>query len=383
MEKGSGNRALFLYSRGMRHHNRRAFLTASVGLTLPLASRRAASQDAQLASYHMPMETTPHLRTFMQWPVSVDVYGERLLKRVQTSIARIAQAIAQFEEVVMLVGNEHIAHAQSLLGKSVQIWDIPTDDLWCRDSGPTFVRNAKGDFAISHIKFNGWGNKQPHVNDGKIAERVAKKLGLPLLQTSLFGEQGGLEHDGAGLVLAHASCWVNANRNSGTADEIGQKLLLSVGGQKMIWAPGMKGADITDYHIDALARFVSPGKVLIQLPTEIDPDDPWSKSAFETLAILKAATTLQGKPLDIVTIPEPVNTRSKNKEFVAGYVNYYICNGAIICSEFGDFKADGEAKDILQQLYPGREVVFLNTDPLGESGGGIHCATQQQPLAGA
>jgi agmatine deiminase len=366
----------------MRKYNRRTVITASAGFTLPFTPRFALSQDAQLASYHMPMESEPHLRTFMQWPVSVEVYGESLLKRVQASIARIAQAIAQFEEVVVLVGSEHIERAQHMLGKTVQTWNIPTDDLWCRDSGPTFVRNAKGDLAVSHIKFNGWGNKQPYDNDGEIAERIAEKLGVPLLQTSLVGEQGGLEHDGAGLVLAHASCWVNPNRNPGTAEQIGQKLLTSVGGQKMIWAPGIMGADITDYHIDALARFISPGKVLIQLPAAIDPEDPWSKSAFETFEILKAATTLEGKPLDIVVLPEPVDIRSKSKEFVASYVNYYICNGAIICSDFGDTKADGEAKEILQNLYPGRKIVALNTDPIGESGGGIHCATQQQPLAG-
>jgi agmatine deiminase len=366
----------------MQTLNRRTFLSSAVSATIPLATTAAFSQEAQLANFHMPMESEPHQRTFMQWPVSVDVYGERLLKRVQNSIATIAKSIARFEDVVVLVGQENRAEAQAALDKTIQTWDIPTEDLWCRDSGPTFVRNAKGELAISHIQFNGWGNKQPHSKDSKIAERIAAKLGLPLLQTGLVGEQGGLEHDGAGLVLAHASCWVNPNRNVGSADDIGVKLLSSVGGRKMIWAPGIIGADITDYHIDALARFVVPGKVLIQLPAEINPDDPWSKSAYETLNILKTANTLSGKPLDIVVLPEPMNIRSTNKDFVASYVNYYVCNGAVICSEFGDKQADGEAKELMQQLYPGREIVALNTDPIGESGGGIHCSTQQQPRAG-
>ncbi len=145
-------------------------------------------------------------------------------------------------------------------------------------------------------------DKQPHTNDAKIAKRVAARLDLPYLKTGLVGEQGGLEHDGAGLVLAHASSWVNPNRNVGNESEIAAKLLSSVGGRKMIWAPGIIGADITDYHIDALARFVAPGKVLIQLPAEIDPDDPWSKSAYETYDILKSATTLEGKPLEIISL---------------------------------------------------------------------------------
>jgi agmatine deiminase len=346
-----------------------------------LVARESKAQSQVPDVFHMPMETELHEGTFMQWPVSVDVYGEPLLQRVQASIAEIAKSISEFEPVTILVSAEHHEEARAKLGDGIEIWDIPTDDLWCRDSGPTFVRNAKGEMAISHIQFNGWGNKQAHDNDARIAERVANRLGLPLRPTGLVGEQGGLEHDGAGLVLAHASSWVNPIRNSGSADEIGAKLLAAVGGQSMIWAPGISGADITDYHIDALARFVAPGKVLIQMPANIDPEDPWSVSAQETMGILKDARTPAGQPLDIVTISEPKDIRSRNKDFVASYVNYYICNGAVICSEFGDTRADGEARDIMQQLYPGRKIVSLDTDPIGESGGGIHCATQQQPKA--
>ena len=363
-----------LYSR------RKTLMTAAAVAGLGIAEARA--NEHRLADFHMPIESDPHQRTFMQWPVSVDVYGEKLLRRVQSSIASIAKAIAQFEEVVVLVSKQHRADARATLSDNIATWDIETDDLWCRDSGPTFVKNQQGKLAVSHIQFNGWGNKQSHQNDGAIAARVAERLGIPLLDTHLVGEQGGLEHDGAGLVLAHASCWVNTNRNRESATEVGQKILAAVGGKKMIWAPGIMGADITDYHIDALARFVAPGKVLIQLPTQINPDDPWSISAYETLDVLKSATTIEGKPLEIVTLAEPVNVRSSAKDFVASYVNYYVCNGAVICSEFGDTQADGESKEILQQLYPGREIVSLNTDPLGESGGGIHCSTQQQPKAG-
>jgi agmatine deiminase len=356
---------------------RKMMLTGSAAMLMCPPS----AQSAILSDYHMPLESDPHERTFMQWPVSVDVYGDRLLKRVQSSVAEIAKAISKFEEVVLLVAPEHKAQAFGAVGGGVTIWDIATDDLWCRDSGPTFVRNGAGELAVSQIQFNGWGNKQTHQHDEKIAGLVAQRLGLPFHKTSLVGEQGGLEHDGAGLVLAHASSWVNPNRNFGSKDEVGQKILDAIGGQKMLWAPGIVGADITDYHIDALARFVGPGKVLIQLPAKIDPDDPWSKSAYETLDVLRAATTVDGKALEIIVLPEPVDIRSAKKDFVASYVNYLVCNGAVICSQFGDKAADGGAKEMMQQLYHGREIVTLNTDPIGESGGGIHCSTQQQPKA--
>ena len=343
---------------------------------------RTMVPDTRLTDYEMPLETGPHERTFMQWPVSLDVYDPPSLRAVQMKIMLIANTISRFEPVVMLTSAAAAKAARAQLGPAVEIWDIPTDDLWCRDSGPTFVKNATGELAVAHIRFNGWGKKQPHRNDARIAAAVAKRLGLPLLATGLVGEQGGVEHDGAGTLLAHASSWVNPNRNKGNAATIGNLLNGALVGEKIIWAPGIKGADITDYHIDALARFVSPGRVLIQLPEKPDPADPWSVSAFETFEILKESTDAKGRKLDIIVLPEPVDIRSGNADFVASYVNYYVCNGAVIGAEFGDRAADDKARSILASLYPGRKIVSLNIDAIGESGGGIHCATQQQPKAG-
>jgi agmatine deiminase len=365
--------------------NRREVLNVGVGLALvplALACSEATGSGALVRSgYEMPLESEPHLRTFMQWPVSLDVYGRRGLARVQAAIAQIANTIAQYEPVVMMAAARDMPAARKALSGEIAIWDIPTDDLWCRDSGPTFVRNAAGDLAVAHIAFNGWGNKQPHENDRLIAPRVAERLGLPLLDTGLVGEQGGVEHDGAGTLLAHASCWANPNRNRLSEAEIGERLLAALGGEQMIWAPGIAGHDITDYHIDALARFVGPGKVLIQLGTEIDPDDPWSVSGHETLRILEQSHDAAGRPLEIIRLPDPVDIRSRKADFVASYVNYYVCNDAVIAAQFGDPKADAAARDLLQSLYPGRVVELLNIDALGEVGGGIHCATQQQPVS--
>ncbi len=363
--------------------DRRTVLQAgAASLALPLVTGCAAdgSDAATLAAgAHMPLESEPHERTLMQWPVSLDVYDKASLVRVQGSIAKIANMISKYEPVAMMCAAKHHAEAQSLLGKAVELWDIPTDDLWCRDSGPTFVRQASGQLAVAHIQFNGWGRKQPHRNDARIAQSVAKRLGMSLLQTGLVGEQGGVEHDGAGTLLAHASCWVNPNRNRESAGKIGKRLLSALGGTQMIWAPGVKGKDITDYHIDALARFVGPGKVLIQLGDEVDPEDPWSVSGHETLRILQKSKAADGRPLEIKRLPEPVNIRAKQPDFVASYVNYYVCNGAVIAAQFGDEKADAKAHDLLRALYPGRKIEMLEIDPIGESGGGIHCATQQQP----
>jgi agmatine deiminase len=356
---------------------------AGIGSALlggPNASAEDTPASAGAAGCHVPLESGPHLRTFMQWPARKSIYGSReALDEVRGKIALIANSIAKFEPVVMLARPEQIEDALAQLHRDIELWPIETEDLWCRDSSPTFVVNAKGDLATSELNFNGWGEKQTYKDDGRIARRVAEKLGLSVFDNGVVGEGGGVEVDGMGTALAHASCWVNRNRNPGSQAEVERLLLDAVGAEKMIWAPGVKGADITDFHIDALARFVKPGQVLIQLPDKADPSDPWSIAAHETYEILKKARDARGHKLDIVVIPEPVDIRSQQEDFVASYVNYYVCNEAVIGAEFGDDRADGEAKRILELLYPGRDVLSLNVDPIGEAGGGIHCSTQQQP----
>ena len=245
--------------------------------------------------------------------------------------------------------------------------------------GPPVVVNYKGGIAVTKFNFNGWGNKQIHGNDGQIAERLAQRLGLPVFNTGLAGEAGWVETDGHGTLIAHESSFVNPNRNEGGKAEVERLLLDTMGAQKISWAPGIKGSDITDYHIDALARFVKPGQIVIQMGEEIDRRDPWSVAAFQTHDILAAATDPQGRKLQLVVLPEPEEPRIKTDDFVSSYVNYYVCNGAVIAAEFGDEDADEEAEEILHTLYPGREVVMLKFDPVGEVGGGIHCATHEQP----
>lgn len=331
---------------------------------------------------HVPEEGAPHQRTFMQWPASRRIHRDAgFLDDLQGAVARIANAVAAFEPVAMLAAKEAHGAARRRLSSRVELWPIPTQDLWCRDSGPLFGFDPEGLPVVTHIRFNGWGGKQDHRIDGRIAQAVAAELGMRVIDHGLVGEAGGAEYDGAGTLIAHESSWINPNRNVGDREDVTRRLLAAYGASTLIWAPGIRGADITDYHIDALARFVRPGMVLIQLPRRYDPADPWSKAAYRTRDILASATDAQGRKLTIETLWEPENPRVKGADFVASYVNYYVCNGAVIAAQFGDRQADEAARATLQRLFPGREIVPLNVDAIGEAGGGIHCATQQQPRA--
>jgi agmatine deiminase len=353
--------------------------TALGSLNLNASAGTGISTGAGAEGYVYVDEAARHARTFMQWPVNRDVHPEQnFLNWLQKTIADVANTIVEFEPVVMLMAKDHQNAARKLLSAKVEIWDLATDDLWCRDSGPHFVSNGAS-LAVSQLNFNGWGNKQIHDNDGKIAATIAERLNLPVFNNGIIGEAGGIEANGSGLLLAHESSWVNPNRNQGTRDKIGNKLIEAYGAKKIIWAPGIIGADITDYHIDSLARLVDKNTVLIQMPKQPDTEDPWSVAAFKTLAVLESATNSEGEKLNIEKLPEPQNVRSKSADFVTAYANYYICNGAIIGARFGDKDTDAESAAILKRLYPGREIIQLNIDAIGEIGGGIHCATHEQP----
>ncbi|MEM9437305.1 MAG: agmatine deiminase family protein [Pseudomonadota bacterium] len=331
---------------------------------------------ASSSRWYVPAEEEPHIRTFMQWPVSRRVYGfDGFLSDVQETIAEIANTISEFEPVIMLADEGDHAAARRQLSTNVALWPVPTEDLWARDSGPLFASDGLGGQRVQSLNFNGWGEKQVHRRDGKIAARVAEIMELDLAPSPITGEPGGVEQDGHGNLIAHESSWIIDNRNPGMSKaSVTEALLHTYGADRLVWAPGLRDLDITDYHIDSLARFTGPGRILINLPDEPIPGEPYHVAALETHDILQAAG------FEIEVIPEPNRRRVRSDDFVASYVNYYVCNGAVIAAQFGDQETDEIAADALARHYPGREVVMLNADNLGEIGGGIHCATQQQPV---
>ncbi|MEO0357772.1 MAG: agmatine deiminase family protein [Pseudomonadota bacterium] len=322
----------------------------------------------------IPSEEHPHQATFMMWPSSRTVHTDPVfLRMLQGTIVEIANTIAAFEPVILLAAGSLHGSIQPMLRGDITLWDIPTEDLWARDAGPLFAVQD-GRQVISHIQFNGWGEKQINIHDSQVSARVADRLGLPLVPAGLKGEPGGVEWDGRATLMAHRSSWLIDNRNPGLSeDQITQRLMTAFGAQRVIWSDGVWNQDITDYHIDSLARFTGPERVLINLPSNPDMTDPFHTAAQDTHDVLVDAG------LDLDVIYEPNVRRVNSIDFVASYVNFYVCNGAVIAPHFGDSNMDAQATSALRRHYPDREIVTLNTDPLGEVGGGIHCATQQWP----
>ena len=350
------------------------------GLSLAPFGAVATSIAPSPDSWRMPDEGEPHAATWMSFGPSENIWGRRLLKPAQEQLALIAQTIATFEPVHMLVRERDYELAARLCGPRVQLQIQPVDDLWMRDTGPVFVRNLADKLAAVNFNFNGWGDKQAHAQDAKVAAFVAQTTKVPKQATKLVLEGGGLEVDGAGTAIITESCVLNPNRNPGLSKQACEaELMQLLGLRKIIWLPGIAGQDITDGHTDFYARFATPGVVVAGL--DEDPDSYDHAVTQRHLEILRQATDARGQRLrvEVLKAPQSIRKTFENKEFAAGYINFYVCNGAVIGPQFGDKRADANAQALMRELFPKREVVQLNIDAIAAGGGGIHCTTQQQP----
>lgn len=345
-----------------------------------LANGLTAAAQAQPDAWRMPDEGAAHAATWMAFGPSEDIWGKKLLTVARQNLAGIAKAIAAHEPVKMLVREEDYNAAARLCGPTVTLVTQPIDDLWMRDTGPVFVKDQTGQAGAVGFNFNGWGNKQEHGDDARVAGFIAGEVAAKFIETDLVLEGGGIEVDGEGTAIITESCVLNANRNPGLSKaQCEAELSRLLGVQKIIWLPGIAGKDITDGHTDFYARFASPGVVVAGL--DADPSSYDHAVTKRHLEILRQSTDAGGRKLKVAELQGPSTVRSKyeNKEFAAGYINCYVCNGAVIAPEFGDRAADSNTRDTLRDLFPGREVIQLNIDGIAAGGGGIHCTTQQQP----
>ncbi|MFD6888094.1 agmatine/peptidylarginine deiminase [Streptomyces sp. NPDC059957] len=159
------------------------------------------------------------------------------------------------------------------------------NDLWTRDTAPVFALDPDGRLHGVDLNFNCWGQSpittglpgwtkdpektkngvidQPIDGDRHVAKAVTRYVRTPTVSTWLTMEGGGLEVNGHGLGIACESSIINDNRNPGKSKtEIEAELRRVLGVEKMLWLPGVKGEELTDWHIDFTARFTSPSDLL-------------------------------------------------------------------------------------------------------------------------
>ncbi|KAF5003091.1 hypothetical protein FDECE_10350 [Fusarium decemcellulare] len=338
--------------------------------------------------YLMPAEWSRHSHTITVWPDFLSYQDEDILQSARSEVSAIANAVARFEPVTMYTNPQNVEKARATVSGRVTVRPLQASQLWVRDTGPIFVRNAlDGSRAGLSLSFNYWGNKIPSEGDEMVASNVLSDMGVQVAIPGFRAEGGGIEVDGEGTLLATESALINPNRNPGLSKaQLEEQFKQYLGIDKTIWLRGVKGYDITDYHIDAFARFIAPGKVLIGRPP--DASEKFIIEAYEQARqVLGSETDASGRRLEVIEVAEPHPTQLLRDESVedpdvtfASYVNYLLVNDGMIVPKFGIGKMDDDALELYRRWFPNREIAQVDINTLPRSGGGIHCATQQVPL---
>jgi agmatine deiminase len=327
----------------------------------------------------MPAEWAPHKRTWLAWPCRTELWGKHL-DDAKLAYAGVAQAIAEFEPVTVIARPDLTADASLHLRKGISVLPLPQDDSWIRDTGPSFLVSDDGRLGGVAWTFNGWGQVYAdHAEDAAMAGRVLEHVGAESFKSSLVLEGGGIHVDGEGTAIVCEHTVLEPLRNpdldrAAVERELGDFL----GIDRVVWLEGSLADDETKGHVDNLACFSSPGKVLTLDPaTASEADRPGLERNLE---VLQGTTDARGRALEVTLLPLPKpKKREDGRLLTLTYINFYVCNGAVIVPMFED-PADAVAERLIAQAFPGRKVVALDATALLQGGGGIHCITLQQPL---
>lgn len=331
------------------------------------------------AGFYMPAEWYPHERCWMAWPCHLSTWEKVGLERARIAYARVAQAIARYEPVTMLVNPGDETSARSLCGNKISFQALEINDSWTRDTGPTFLMNHNNQLAGVDWIHNAWGRNYDHFDlDNLIAKIIIHETKANYFHAPLVMEGGSFHVDGEGTILTSRECLLNINRNPHLSQQqIEQYICDYLGGERVIWLnKGLLG-DETDGHIDEIACFIAPGKVLALITS--DKQDPNYDNLQENLEILKSTTDAKGRILEIYTVEQPPATYLDNERLTLSYINFYLANKGIVMPAFGYKSYDEAAYQLFTQLYPNYEITQIDALDVFAGGGGIHCITQQQP----
>ena len=299
--------------------------------------------------------------------------------RAKQAVARVARAISTFEPVTLAVRPADAPEAKLATGGKVGTFEVDLDDSWARDIGPTFVVSSAAVAAVSW-QFNGWGNKYRRwLDDAALAGRIAKHQDAKLYSAPLVCEGGAIHTDGQGTLLTTEQCLLNDNRNPHLSrQQVEERLALYTGARKIIWLGSGFSDEETDGHVDNIACFISPGRVLVGIPSS--RGDPNYEPVAEALRRLRSARDAAGRMLEVIEFSQPQKTRPLRAGgfLQTSYINFYLANGGVVMPAFDD-PEDERARIMLAECFPGRDILQLDALDIVAGGGGIHCITQQEP----
>ncbi len=307
----------------------------------------------------------PHLAE--EWP--------GWLEPAQEEIADFASAVAQSGQSVRLLVRDdaNAARARALVSAKVTLEQRSYGDVWLRDTGPLVVLEADGTRAARRFGFNGWGGKYLMPGDQEIGAQLAHDAGLAFATSPMILEGGAIDGDGTGLVATTAQCLLNPNRNPAMSRaDIEAELAATLGFTRALWLGEGLINDHTDGHVDNLARFVAPNRLVV--PEATGAADP--NAAIYADAAARAADF----GVEVVRIPSPGLLTRDGVIEPASYVNFAITSHLVVVPTFGS-PHDDDGVAAIAALFPDRDCVGLPGAAVLAGGGGFHCASQQMPAA--
>ena len=331
--------------------------------------------------YRMPAEWEPHAATWLAWPHNRETWPGAF-EPIPHVFAELARTIAEFEPVRVLAGAGTVmANARALVGDvpGVTLHDIPTNDCWIRDHGPTFLTGTPGaEPALVDWGYDAWGGKYPPFDlDNAVPKRIAELTNRRRFAPGMVLEGGAVDSNGQGALLVAERSVLDENRNPGLTRQAAERCLGHyLGARQILWLDGELAGDDTDGHVDQLARFVDPHTVVAA--SEEDPSDANHRSLRACFEQLEDAANAVSPSLTVLSLPMPRPKWFGDRRLPASYANFYVANGLVVVPQFDD-PADAQALDILAGLFPGRQVRGLRALDLIWGLGAFHCATQQEP----
>ena len=333
----------------------------------------------------MPAEWEPQAAVWLSWPHKRATWPGQF-RPIPAVFAEIVAQISRFEEVrincaarLQPRARRRCAAAGADMSR-VMFYNHPTNDAWCRDHGPIFVRNDRTDeVAVSDWVYNAWGGKYPPYDlDNRIPPRIARALKMRRFENGMVLEGGSIEVNGRGLLLTSEQCLLHPNRNPHlTRAQIERNLRDFLGVRSVLWLGEGIAGDDTDGHIDDMARFFKPdGIITCGEPNRRDANH---RPLAENRKRLREFRTAAGRPFDLVELPMPRPLAFQGRRVPASYANFLVINGAVLVPTFRQRGRDAGACAIIRGCFPGREIVPVDCYHLIWGRGTLHCISQQQP----
>lgn len=337
--------------------------------------------------YRMPAEWEPHAATWIAWPHQRDDWPGKF-EPIPWVYVEIVRALHRSERVRIVTLEE--PEVRKMLGRAgvdlarIDFVAFPTDRVWLRDSAAIFVRDEGGRRAALDWQFNAWAKYDNWHDDDQLPERIADWLNVPRWQPEyqdrrIVLEGGSIDVDGAGLLLTTEECLLSdvQARNPGVSrGEVEGVLCDHLGVQKVLWLDRGIVGDDTHGHVDDVARFVGPGRVVTVV--EDDKGDANYELLQDNLHRLRSMTDVVGRPLGVIPLPMPRPLYFDGQRLPASYANFYVANRAVLVPTFNDPR-DRLALQTLAGLFPEREVIGVHAVDLVWGLGTLHCLTQQEP----